>query len=214
MTSAAPPEWRCFTWRWPGDWMCCWRILRPIPSEWPVAGLREGGWQTIFLSALDPRVTLANPVAGYSSLLTRTRFWEDLGDSEQIPCDLATVADYTHLTALRAPRPMLLTYNAKDNCCFAAAHALGPLWEAALPIYQLYGQERRLRSHINETPGDHNFGLDNRQGLYRMLGTFSRAETRTITRWRSPARRSSNRRANWKWNCRRTMPILTAWPWR
>lgn len=142
------------------------------PERVAVAGLSGGGWQTIFLSALDPRVTLANPVAGYSSLLTRTRFWEDLGDSEQIPCDLATVADYTHLTALRAPRPMLLTYNAKDNCCFAAAHALGPLWEAALPIYQLYGQERRLRSHINETPGDHNFGLDNRQALYRMLGDF------------------------------------------
>ena len=49
--------------------------------------------------------TLANPVAGYSSFRVRIRdHFKDLGDSEQTPCDLATLADYTHLTALRAPR--------------------------------------------------------------------------------------------------------------
>lgn len=151
-------------------------VLLALPQADPqrvaVAGLSGGGWQTIFLSALDPRVTLANPVAGYSSFLTRARFVGDLGDSEQTPCDLATVADYTHLTALRAPRPTLLTFNAKDNCCFGSDHALAPLWEAALPIYRLYGQERRLRSHVNFEPGDHNFGLDNRQAFYGMLGDF------------------------------------------
>ena len=30
--------------------------------------------------------------------------FKDLGDSEQTPCDLATLVDYTHLTAMRAPR--------------------------------------------------------------------------------------------------------------
>ena len=57
-----------------------------------VTGLSGGGWQTVFLSALDPRVTLANPVAGYSSFRTRLRYGSDLGDSEQHPCDMATTA--------------------------------------------------------------------------------------------------------------------------
>ena len=135
-----------------------------------VSGLSGGGWQTILISSLDPRVTLANPVAGYSSYRTRAEFPSDLGDSEQTPNDLATVADYTHLTALLAGRSALLTYNAKDNCCFASDHALAPLLAAAEPVFQLYGQPHRLRSHINLDPGTHNFERDNRQAFYRMVG--------------------------------------------
>jgi hypothetical protein len=142
------------------------------PSRVAVSGLSGGGWQTIFISSLDTRVTLANPVAGYSSFRTRARFLSDLGDSEQTPCDLATVTDYAHLTAMMAPRPTLLTFNAKDNCCFASPHAMQPLVEAAGPIYKLYGREGALRTHVNFDPGDHNFGQDNRQAFYRMLGDF------------------------------------------
>src|SRR5690606_18787278 len=122
------------------------------PERLAVTGLSGGGWQTIFISALDTRVKLANPVAGYSSYRTRVRNFSDLGDSEQTPVDLAATADYTHLTAMLAPRAALLTYNAKDNCCFASGHALEPLLEAAGPIYKLYGEQRRLRSHVNEVP--------------------------------------------------------------
>ena len=140
-------------------------------SRVAVAGLSGGGWQTIFISALDPRVTLVNPVAGYSSFITRAHHTKDLGDSEQTPSDLGGLADYTHLTMLLAPRPALLTYNSKDNCCFESGYALPPLLDAARPIYKLYGKETNLTSHINDDPGDHNFGLDNRQALYRKLST-------------------------------------------
>jgi hypothetical protein len=117
-------------------------------------------------------VTLANPVAGYSAVLTRIHNLEDLGDPEQAPNDLATLADYTHLTAMRAPRPTLLTKNAKDDCCFAAGHSLAPLMDAARPIFALYGRQNALRSHVNDNPGTHNYELDNRQAFYRMLGDF------------------------------------------
>jgi hypothetical protein len=137
-----------------------------------VSGLSGGGWQTIFISSLDTRVTLANPVAGYSSFRTRARHLSDLGDSEQTPCDMATVADYTHLTAMRAPRPTLLTNNAKDPCCFAAPHALPPLLDAAQPIFTLCGQTAALRSHINYVPGTHNYEKDNREAFYGMIGDF------------------------------------------
>jgi hypothetical protein len=137
-----------------------------------VSGLSGGGWQTIFISSLDTRVKLSNPVAGYSDFRTRIRHLKDLGDPEQTPCDLATVADYTHLTAMRAPRPTLLTFNSKDDCCFEAGYALPPLLEAAGPVFKLFRHEDRLRSHINEDPGTHNYELDNRQAFYRMLGDF------------------------------------------
>lgn len=140
------------------------------PSRVAVSGLSGGGWQTIIISSLDTRVTLSNPVAGYSSFLSRIGARSDLGDSEQQPADLGLTADYTHLTALMAPRPTLLTYNAKDNCCFVAASALPPLLAAAEPAFKLYGRSANLRTHVNETPGDHNFGQENREAHYRMLG--------------------------------------------
>ncbi|MEN9576255.1 MAG: hypothetical protein RL514_4110 [Verrucomicrobiota bacterium] len=135
-----------------------------------VSGLSGGGWQTIFISSLDPRVTLANPVAGYSSFRTRARNFADLGDSEQTPSDLATVADYTHLTAMLAPRGALLTYNAKDQCCFATGHALQPLLDAAQPVFKLFKADAKLRWHNNHVPGTHNFEQENREVFYRMLG--------------------------------------------
>jgi len=136
-----------------------------------VTGLSGGGWQTIFISGLDPRVTLSNPVAGYSSFRTRVRHQSDLGDSEQTPSDLASVTDYAQLTAMIAPRPALLTFNAKDDCCFRADHALQPLLDAAGPVYKLFpNTSTALQSHVNENPGTHNYLQDNREALYRMLG--------------------------------------------
>ncbi len=142
------------------------------PERVAVTGLSGGGWQTIFISSLDTRVAIANPVAGYSSFVTRAQFpATDLGDSEQTPSDLATIADYTHLTALRAPRPTLITNNAHDTCCFQAAHALGPLLRTARPVFELYGRADNLRHHVNQDPG-HNYARDNREAFYRMLRDF------------------------------------------
>ncbi|MFM1802674.1 MAG: hypothetical protein RJA81_2026 [Planctomycetota bacterium] len=140
-------------------------------SKVAVSGLSGGGWQTLFISSLDPRVTLSNPVAGYSSFLTRLQHDMDLGDSEQTPNDLATVTDYSIMTAIRAPHPTLLTFNANDNCCFRADHALPPLINAAKPVYELLKAGDKLATHINQDPGDHNFLADNRKALYRFIGT-------------------------------------------
>jgi dienelactone hydrolase len=139
------------------------------PQRLAVTGLSGGGWQTIFVSSLDKRVKLANPVAGYSSFVTRSQFPElDLGDSEQTPVDLASVADYTTLTAMIAPRPLLITNNALDNCCFRGDYANSPLIWAARPYFALYNAADRLTYHINFDAG-HNYGQDNREALYRML---------------------------------------------
>ena len=139
------------------------------PARIAATGLSGGGWQTIFLGAMDPRVKLVAPVAGYASFRTRAAFAPDLGDSEQSPTDLATITDYAPMTALLAPRAALLTFNARDDCCFVADHALPPLLDAARPIYRLYGAESKLRTHTNEDPGTHNYLKDNREALYRMI---------------------------------------------
>ena len=142
------------------------------PRRVAVTGLSGGGWQTILISALDERVTLANPVAGYGGLRTNILF-DDLGDSEQAPNDMALVADYTHLTAMRAPRPTLLTYNASDDCCFKSGHTLAPLLERPRSRSSPCTEPRtKLRSHVNHVPGTHNFEQDNREQLYAMIGDF------------------------------------------
>ncbi len=142
------------------------------PDRVAVTGLSGGGWQTIFISALDTRVKLSVPVAGYSSFLTRTVHHKDLGDSEQTPNDLATLVDYTHLTAMLAPRPTLLIYNAADDCCFESGYALGPLLTAAHPVFCLFGKAGSLRTHVNYDPGTHNYEQNNREALYRLLHEF------------------------------------------
>jgi hypothetical protein len=97
---------------------------------------------------------------------------------------MAVLADYTHLTALRAPRPTLLTYNAKDDCCFQSGHAMEPLVRSARPMFALYGAADSLRTHVNDEPGTHNFERDNREQYYAMIAdhffpgdaSFSRQE--------------------------------------
>jgi dienelactone hydrolase len=139
------------------------------PSRVAVTGLSGGGWQTILISSLDPRVSIAIPVAGYSSFVTRAQFPDqDLGDSEQTPVDLASVADYTTLTAMRAPKPTMISNNAYDNCCFRGDYANAPLIWAARPYYALYNAADKLTAHINYDPG-HNYGQENREAFYRFV---------------------------------------------
>ncbi|MBK9169180.1 MAG: hypothetical protein IPM24_17180 [Bryobacterales bacterium] len=142
------------------------------PARLAVTGLSGGGWQTIFLAATDTRVALANPVAGYSSYVTRSQWPElDLGDSEQTPSDLGAVADYAHLTALMAPRVLQVANNAKDTCCFRADYVTGALIQVATPAYRLYNALDRLRYHVNHGDG-HNYDQDNRESFYRLLRDF------------------------------------------
>jgi dienelactone hydrolase len=136
-----------------------------------MTGLSGGGWQTIFLSALDERVKAAVPVAGYSSLATKVEAREhgDLGDLEQEGTDFLSGVDYTQLTAMMAPRPTLLIHNAEDNCCFRAALVKPLTYEGVKPFFKLYGKENVFQWHENRDPGTHNYQLDNREQAYRFF---------------------------------------------
>ncbi|MCC6155232.1 MAG: acetylxylan esterase, partial [Candidatus Hydrogenedentes bacterium] len=136
-----------------------------------MTGLSGGGWQTIILSSLDPRIAVSVPNAGYSGIDMRIAYQKDIGALEQIPPDLLTVADFSHLTALLAPRPTLLIYNAKDECCFKADHMAPSVFDPVKPFFALYDRADAFRMYVNEDPGTHNYAHDNRMQLYAHLST-------------------------------------------
>jgi hypothetical protein len=137
-----------------------------------MTGLSGGGWQTIVLSALDERVRVAVPVAGYSSFLSCLERLNDVGDIEQNATDMFSFIDYTHLTAMRAPRPTLLVYNAEDSCCFRAALTKPLIFDATLPFFRIFGKVEDLSWHENMDPADHNYQLDNRLQSYRFFAKY------------------------------------------
>jgi dienelactone hydrolase len=139
-------------------------------SRIAVTGLSGGGWQTIVLSSLDPRVTAAVAVAGFCSLTTAIEHPEYAGDdAEQNASDFRQGVDYAQLAAMRAPRPTLLIYNAKDDCCFRAGVVKQGVYFDIQPFFKLYAHEENLQWHENYDPGTHNYQRDNREALYRFL---------------------------------------------
>jgi dienelactone hydrolase len=144
-----------------------------------VTGLSGGGWQTAILSALDTRVTVSVPVAGHSPVWQRAYHIGDIGDLEQVPPDMCTVADYDTLTAMIAPRPLLLMYNRYDDCCFQSERTRASVYGTVKPVYELLGAGDRIEFRENLEPGTHNYDADNRSGLYVFLNKHFGLETPT-----------------------------------
>ena len=148
-------------------------ILLAHPSADPgrvgVTGLSGGGWQTIIAAALDERVNLCVPVAGYTGCRARVGCRSDVGDLEQVPVDLATVLDYQEMTAMLAPHPLLQILNANDDCCFKTERAKPVIYDAILPTYRAFGAADCIEVHSNTDPGTHNYGADNRHAFYRFI---------------------------------------------
>ncbi len=138
-----------------------------------MTGLSGGGWQTITLGSLDERVAVAIPVAGYDALASDAAhpLWVGV-DIEWNPSDFRQAYDYTTLTALRAPRPTLLVYNAEDDCCFRAPIVKPYVFDAIKPFYRLFAKEEAFEWHENLDPSTHNYQLDNRQQSYRFFTKY------------------------------------------
>lgn len=142
---------------------------RVDPQRLAVTGLSGGGWQTIILSSLDERVAASIPVAGYSALISRVERPQDTGDIEQNATDLLLGQDYSTLTAMRAPKPTLLIYNAEDECCFRAPLVRPYIYDDVKPFFALFGKGDHLGWHENTDPSTHNYQVDNRIQAYRLL---------------------------------------------
>lgn len=143
------------------------------PNRIGMTGLSGGGWQTIVLSSLDPRVKVAIPVAGYSSIaekIGRQNFDpNEPGDPEQQPTDFLADQDYPTLTAMRAPQPTLLIHNAEDDCCFRAPLVKPYIFDPIKPFFKLYGKADVFQFYESTDIAGHNYGLRNREQAYRFL---------------------------------------------
>ena len=133
-----------------------------------VTGLSGGGWQTIVISALDPRVPLSVPVAGYTALRAAIDDLRDLACKEQSPTDLLTVADYDTMTAMLASRPALLILNEND-VCYRTDRVRPVIYDAVKPTYAAMGKADNLQTYSNKVPGTHNYQADNRSQFYRFV---------------------------------------------
>lgn len=142
-------------------------------SRLGLTGLSGGGWQTIMLSSLDERVVAAVPVAGFAGMVTSIEHPEYIGDDiEQNATDFRDGQDYTHLAAMRAPRPTLLIYNAEDDCCFRGPLVKPYIYDDVKQFFKLYGKEDAFWWHENRDPGTHNYQLDNREQAYRFFTKY------------------------------------------
>ena len=143
------------------------------PSRLGMTGLSGGGWQTIVLSALDLRVKVAIPVAGYGSIMERIARQNfdpgEPGDLEQEPTDFLVGQDYPTLTAMRAPRPTLLINNAEDTCCYRAPLVRPYIFGPIEPFFSLYGKSSNFEFYQNTDIAGHNYGLHNREQAYHFL---------------------------------------------
>jgi dienelactone hydrolase len=136
-----------------------------------VTGLSGGGWQTVILSSLDPRVAVAVEVAGIGSRESNLTHPVDTDEIEEDAPDLMQGQDYPELIALRAPRPTLEIHNGTDSCCFRAPLVKPYLYDNVKQFFQLYGAADELAWSENLDPGNHNYQLDNRQQAYRFFST-------------------------------------------
>jgi dienelactone hydrolase len=134
-----------------------------------VTGLSGGGWQTVMLSALDPRVAVAVEVAGVGSRESNLTHPLDADEIEAEAPDLLLGEDYPELLALRAPRPTLEIHNSLDSCCFRASLVKPYLYDQVKPFFKLYGAPDALAWSENLYPGTHNYQLDNREQAYRFF---------------------------------------------
>ncbi len=143
------------------------------PHRIGMTGISGGGWETIVLSSLIPRVKVSIPVAGYSSLESKvgrqTLNTNEVADPEQSPADFLLGQGYPTLTAMRAPLPTLLIYNAEDNCCFRAPMVKRDVFNKVKPYFQLYGKADVFQFYENTEIASHNYGLSNREQAYKFL---------------------------------------------
>lgn len=154
-----------------------------------VTGLSGGGWQTIMLSALDERVSISIPVAGYDSLKGRAeRLPEEPGDIEQNATDLLVGQDYPTLTAMRAPRPTLLINSAEDDCCFRAPLVRPYIFDAVRPFFRLYGRTMTFSSM--KTP------------LFQRTTSACPVASMLISSWRSTFSSATRRSTRFRWETR------------
>ena len=123
-------------------------------------GCSGGGTLTTYISALDPRITVAAPACYINTW--RHLFSGPTGDSEQsFPNFLASGLDVMDYIELFAPKPWLIGNTVDD---FFPLEGARYAFEEARRFYRVFGAEDRIKWAIG--PGGHGTPVQIREAIY------------------------------------------------
>lgn len=167
-----------------GDGSAVWRMLYGVGqvTEWihrswapgrdplvVLIGRSGGGWTSLLYSALDPRIDAAVTIAGFEPLSERLQSDAvNMGDWEQTAPGVFGVLDYTDLARLAATRPLMVTYDESDDCCFQKTSA-DPFVQWLIQQRQSDGAQVTTSVYDN---GVHGLGADGYAALGSLLDSL------------------------------------------
>jgi dienelactone hydrolase len=121
-----------------------------------VTGGSGGATQTIFLTAVDDRVSVSAPVNMVSAYMQG-------GDPCEEAPNLRIGTSNVEIAALAAPRPMLIVSSTRDW----TRHTPIEEYPAIQKIYSLYGRPELVEQA--QIDAEHNYNEQSRQAVYRFL---------------------------------------------
>ncbi|MGI6455557.1 MAG: acetylxylan esterase [bacterium] len=132
------------------------------PERLGVTGISGGGAYSWYVAAADPRVKVAAPVCGTSTVLSHVYQRTIDGHCDcMMPINTYRI-DVHDIGALIAPRPLLVASANRDG--LNAIEAVRESYANIRKIYNLYGEEDHLK--LVETPGGHSYHETSRTEIF------------------------------------------------
>ena len=125
------------------------------PNRIACAGLSMGGWRTVFLTALDPRIKAACVVGWMTSFLHLIPHHEIYTVPSAMIPGLLDYLDYPDIATLAMPRPLLVVHGNQDTL-FPREGVMAAI-DTLRKSYQAIGQPEHFNTLIFDGP--HKFPL-------------------------------------------------------
>jgi dienelactone hydrolase len=148
------------------------------PARIAVTGTSGGGFQSLYLGALDERIQVVAPSCFVTSLPMRmaNRIFEDPdSDPEQDPYRLVSAGiDHAGLMLLIHPRPVILLAAVKD---FFPIEGTRKTFHEVAALYRAFGHGDRIA--LAEGVHGHMYSPENRRAAFAFIDRFAGMPTRT-----------------------------------